>query len=54
MMMIWWWLDVWAHWFALLEIAIPPPPLAPPPDGGTVVNMADWRRSHPDHNGWAA
>jgi hypothetical protein len=59
MLILWWWLDVWSHWLAVVEAAMPPPPVGPhdgPPDGGTVVNMAHWRRTHPtpNHNGWAA
>lgn len=58
MLLFWWWLDIWSHWLTVLEVAAEPPPVAPPPDGCRVINMADWRRTHPDHppghNGWAA
>lgn len=61
-MIFWiWWFDVWSHWLSILDAATPPPPRGPPehpPEGGTVVNLAHWRRTHPHHtpghNGWAA
>jgi hypothetical protein len=55
-MMFWiWWLEICSHWLAVLDVAVPPPPRGPPPEGRpNIINLADWRRSHPDHNGWAA
>lgn len=58
-MIFWiWWLEIWSSWLTVLDAATPPPrgPPEHPPDGGTVVNLAHWRRTHPTpgHNGWAA
>jgi len=48
MLIFWWWLDVWSHWFAMLEMAVPPPRPDPPPDHpGKIIDLEDWRRSHP-------
>jgi hypothetical protein len=58
MLILWWWLDVWSSWLTVLEAAMPSP-VGPPPDHpGKIIDMAHWRRTHPDHtpghNGWAA
>jgi hypothetical protein len=47
-MILWaWWMEIWAMWFAMVDVIVAPETPPPPTKPNNVVDLKRWRHDHP-------